>query len=96
MDDDLTPRDGLTDLHVRFAGLTPTASNGAVVRFELVDAKRIIGEITIGVSPQPEGTIDAMVTSAYAGLRDIMRQWLHEANAGYRTYSKRQTPLRRQ
>lgn len=90
---DHTPATGLTNSHVRFAGFDVLAGGGgARLRFELLgDDKSVLGVIPIGVGPQPQGTVDAMIAEGYSILNDMLRQWMAEAAVHHRTYACRPT-----
>jgi len=89
---DLTPQFGLTDCHVRFAGLDVVRGPGgaAVVRFDFRGKNELqIGTLNITVGPQPSGTVDAMIAEGYSTLVDVLRQWLAEADAHHKVYAGR-------
>src|SRR5437773_291259 len=96
--DHLVPRDGLTNSHLRFAGLDVIPDGGAAtLRFELGGAEQQqppMATIAFGIAPQAEGTVDAMLAEGYAVLRDLLRQWLYEADRHQQAFAKRAAPPR--
>lgn len=85
----LAPRDGLTDCHMRFAGLEAVEKGAARLSFELSNSKQVIGTMQFQVGPQAEGTVDAQIAAGFHVMRDVLRQWLWEADEKYKVFKAR-------
>ncbi len=89
--DHLVPMDGLTDSHIRLAGLdTHENDPGVTVRFDIYDEDdEFVGTLRLAVPPTSKGTVDAMIANAYAGLSGMLRQWLYEADQRRQAYENK-------
>ena len=77
--DHLVPTDGLTNANIRLAGLdTMQGGGGAIFRFDMYDEeKRYVGTFPITVDAPASGGVNAMVKTAYAEMRNVLRQWIY-------------------
>lgn len=92
--DHLVPTDGLTNSHVRLAGIdTQPHSNGVVVRFDIRDEDDgYIGTLRIPVDPTSKTTVDALIVDAHKILTNMLRQWLFETDKMRQHYGTRGAP----
>lgn len=81
--DHLVPVDGLTNSSIRYAGLdTIKDQGGATHHFDIHDEDDdYVGTFKIETPANSSGSIDAMVLDAHRQMVNVLRQWLHAADA---------------
>lgn len=95
---DLTPREGLSDFWIHFAGLDSVPGGGGVmVRFDIVKVKEKRDEhqatLAFYVPPQDDG-VSGAIGRGFDQVIDAMRQMIVFADAARQHYKKEAALLR--